>query len=318
MECPCVRRAGRQIYVDGSAAPDLLRQGARAAEGVARLRLDPSQHLRQRRRREDDRASGGSVFAPGSIRPDGPDSADDGERNRRAESEPRPHRSTITLVDLTIPVALMPAFNPSSSADSRVMMATTRAGSVTSISTFASRPSTSTERTTPRKRFRAESSSEPAAPRRRSISRAGTTRRLAASRSTPILLEDEARNNLILGLAGTLRDRPGYYPEFRLWLVEDGSEVVAAALQTPPFNLVLAQPADAAAATALADAVASEGIELPGVVGAKPEVDLFVDGWETRGMSTRRLRRAQRIYRLADVRFPTRVRGAPRVATGDD
>jgi predicted GNAT family acetyltransferase len=136
--------------------------------------------------------------------------------------------------------------------------------------------------------------------------------------ATPLLLEDEARNNLILGLAGTLRDRPGYYPEFRLWVVEDGSEVVAAALQTPPFNLVLAQPADAAAATALADAVASEGIELPGVVGATPEVDLFADGWETRGMSTRRLRRAQRIYRLTDVRFPTRVRGAPRVATGDD
>ena len=136
--------------------------------------------------------------------------------------------------------------------------------------------------------------------------------------ATPLLLEDEARNNLILGLAGTLRDRPGYYPEFRLWLVEDGSEVVAAALQTPPFNLVLAQPADDAAATALADAVASEGIELPGVVGATPEVDLFADGWEARGKSTRRLRRAQRIYRLTAVSSPTRVTGRPRVASAGD
>ena len=57
------------------------------------------------------------------------------------------HRSTITLVDLTTPAALIPAARPSSSTDSRVTIATTRAGSVTSISTRASSPSTSTDRT---------------------------------------------------------------------------------------------------------------------------------------------------------------------------
>jgi GNAT superfamily N-acetyltransferase len=136
--------------------------------------------------------------------------------------------------------------------------------------------------------------------------------------ATPLLLEDEARNNLILGIAGTLRDRPGYYSDFRLWLVEDDSEVVGAALQTPPFNLVLAKPADDAAATALADAVAGEGINLPGVVGATPEVTLFADAWETSSHSTRRLGRSQRIYRLSEVRSPTGVAGSPRVATARD
>ena len=38
----------------------------------------------------------------------------------------------------------------------------------------------------------------------------------------PLLLADEARHNLILGLAATLRDHPQLYPEHRLWLVEDG------------------------------------------------------------------------------------------------
>jgi hypothetical protein len=136
--------------------------------------------------------------------------------------------------------------------------------------------------------------------------------------ATPLLLEDEARNNLILGIAGTLRDRPKYYADFRLWLVEDGAEVVGAALQTPPFNLVLAQPADDAAVAALADAVADEGIDLPGVVGSTPEVDLFADAWETRGDGTRRLRRSQRIYRLTEVRSPTHATGSPRVATVED
>jgi len=139
-----------------------------------------------------------------------------------------------------------------------------------------------------------------------------------SSLATPLLLEDEARNNLIFGIATTLRDRPRHYPEFRLWLVEDGSEVVAAALQTPPFNLVLGRPADDAGATALADAIAGEGIDLPGVVGATPEADLFTDAWETCGNSTRSLRRAQRIYRLTETRPPEGVAGRPRVATVED
>jgi hypothetical protein len=64
------------------------------------------------------------------------------------------------------------------------MIATTRAGSVTSISTRARKPSTSTERTTPRKRFRAEIVSSLVGARSRSISAADTMRRLDASRST--------------------------------------------------------------------------------------------------------------------------------------
>jgi GNAT superfamily N-acetyltransferase len=136
--------------------------------------------------------------------------------------------------------------------------------------------------------------------------------------ASPLLLRDEARNNLILGLAGTLRDRPGYYPDFRLWLVEDGSGTIAAALQTPPYNLVLAEPTDDGAAAELADAIAADGIELPGVVGAPPEVDRFAAAWETRRGCARRLRRAQRIYRLSATRPPQGVVGRPRVATAGD
>jgi uncharacterized protein len=89
--------------------------------------------------------------------------------------------------------------------------------------------------------------------------------------ASPLLLRDEARHNLILGIAGTLRDQPDRYDEFRLWLVERGGDVVAAALQTPPYNLVLAQPEHDGALEALANAIAEEGIELPGVVAAIPE-----------------------------------------------
>ncbi|HZD86515.1 MAG TPA: hypothetical protein VE088_00745, partial [Gaiellaceae bacterium] len=91
----------------------------------------------------------------------------------------------------------------------------------------------------------------------------------------PLLLADEARHNLVFGIAGNLRD--GFYEEHRLWLVRDGGRPAAAALRTPPFHLVLARPASDAALDALASALAAE--PLPGVTGARPEVDAFAERW---------------------------------------
>ncbi len=136
--------------------------------------------------------------------------------------------------------------------------------------------------------------------------------------TTSLLLRDEARHNLILGIAGTLRDQPDRYDEFRLWVVEHRGEVAAAALQTPPHNLVVAQPSEDHALVALADAIASDSVELPGVVAALPEADRFADSWETRH-EVRRVRRvSQRIYRLTLLRAPDDVPGKERVATADD
>jgi hypothetical protein len=51
---------------------------------------------------------------------------------------------------------------------------------------------------------------------------------------TPLLMRDEARHNLFLGLASALVERPDRCPDRELWLVEDGGDVVGAALRTPP------------------------------------------------------------------------------------
>src|SRR5262249_41104511 len=92
-----------------------------------------------------------------------------------------------------------------------------------------------------------------------------------------LLLSDEARHNLILGIAGTVRDAPQLYPLRSFWLARYGDEVVVAALRTPPYNLVLARPRSPHALAALAEAVAGE--ELPGVVGAEPEAEEFAELW---------------------------------------
>jgi uncharacterized protein len=130
----------------------------------------------------------------------------------------------------------------------------------------------------------------------------------------PLLLTDEARNNLIFGVAGTIRD--GLYDDFRLWLVRDGDRPVAAALRTPPYNLVLAQPESEAALTALADALARE--QLPGVTGVVPEVDRFAESWAAAAGARARTNMRQGVYALEHVEPLPLVPGSARAATTDD
>jgi uncharacterized protein len=129
------------------------------------------------------------------------------------------------------------------------------------------------------------------------------------------LLADEARHNLLLGIAGTLRDQPSVYPEFGLWLVLDREQVVGAALRTPPLNLVLAQPAGDSVLHALVEDIDDE---LPGVVGALPEVEVFASAWSAKtGRATRSVM-GQGVYALERVRPMPTVDGVMRSATEDD
>jgi predicted GNAT family acetyltransferase len=132
----------------------------------------------------------------------------------------------------------------------------------------------------------------------------------------PLLLADEARHNLILGIAGTIRDTPDLYPLRSLWLVREGAEVVAAALRTPPYNLVLARPRSTTALAALAETVAGE--ELPGVTGTEPEVEEFAALWSQHSGIAGRVNMRQGVYALEQVQPLPAVPGSLRVATQDD
>jgi uncharacterized protein len=130
----------------------------------------------------------------------------------------------------------------------------------------------------------------------------------------PLLLADEARHNLVLGIAGNVRD--GLYEDFRLWLVRDGERPMGAALQTLSYNLILARPGSPEALTALVDAVAGE--ELPGVVGSVPEVEEFAELWARRTGRNTRTSMRQGVFALERVAPTPAVAGSARVATEDD
>ena len=131
----------------------------------------------------------------------------------------------------------------------------------------------------------------------------------------PLLLVDEARNNLVFGIAGSLVESPDRWAEKRFWVVTDGDKAVAAALRTPPYNLVLAAPHDDLALAALAAGIAEE---LPGVVGAHPEVDEFARLWAQAHTIEPRLIRNQGVYALERVAPVPVAPGASRTATKDD
>jgi uncharacterized protein len=136
-----------------------------------------------------------------------------------------------------------------------------------------------------------------------------------AEEATEFLLHDEPRHNLLLGLSGTLATKPDIYPERSFWIVREGDEVVACALRTAPYNLVLAQPRDDEALEVLADAIDDE---LPGVTAAVPEVDAFAEHWTREHGVTSRVVIGQGVYALERVIDPPPAPGSYREATEGD
>ncbi|HUH15323.1 MAG TPA: GNAT family N-acetyltransferase [Gaiellaceae bacterium] len=133
-------------------------------------------------------------------------------------------------------------------------------------------------------------------------------------RAAPLLLANEARHNLILGIAGTLRQSSGLYAEHELWLVADGGAVVGAALRTPPYNLVLGGGSDAAL-----ELMARElGGSIPGAVGSVPEIDVFIQACAAAHGVVPEPHMRQGVYALDQVVQPPRPPGRPRPATEAD
>ena len=134
-------------------------------------------------------------------------------------------------------------------------------------------------------------------------------------RAGPVLLADEARHNLALGILSTVVAHPEVYPEQHYWIVEAEDVVVGAALQTPPYNLILPRPLDDAALPVLARGIDED---LPGVTAALPEADAFASAWCEERRLRPQVRVAQGIYALEHVVPVTGVPGAMRPALVSD
>src|SRR6476646_9745538 len=194
------RRIRGGEHIGRSALRDLRSKSARRAEGVLRAGIDLRKDVGQRCGRVDG--------DPGDTRRRVRVCARRGSARRKQRAETAAKRrknhgastrypllthelhpkspfhqcSTMTDVDLITATMWLPGLIPSSATESAVTIAVSTAGSVTTISTWAIRPSTFTSRTIPLKRLRALMWRLVSSPRSRSISLAVTIRRLLESR----------------------------------------------------------------------------------------------------------------------------------------
>ena len=124
------------------------------------------------------------------------------------------------------------------------------------------------------------------------------------ARAETWLLEREAENNLILGLALQLEESvAGYEPPIYLATIERNSELLGCAYRTPPFNLGITRLPLEVMAPLAAD-VAEVYDSLSGVLGPDPQAAALAEAWA--GMRRVVVREAmrERIYRLECVIDP--------------
>ena len=134
-------------------------------------------------------------------------------------------------------------------------------------------------------------------------------------RAGALLEADEARHNLAFGILSTARAYPDLYPEARGWVALSDGMVVGAALRTPPHNVVVLRPTDPRALRLLAEAIDDD---LPGVVGAVPEVDVFAHEWASLHDLTIETRFEQGIYALQRAVPTSGTAGSMRPANAED
>lgn len=125
----------------------------------------------------------------------------------------------------------------------------------------------------------------------------------------PFLGDREAEHNLIFGICSNVQANPGLYGETPPYLavVMHGGSVVAAAIRTPPWRLVLSEIDHPTAVQLLAGDL--EGHALPGVQGPASVAAAFARAWSLRTGAPARPLRQMRIFRLTQIIPPSLAPG---------
>jgi predicted GNAT family acetyltransferase len=131
--------------------------------------------------------------------------------------------------------------------------------------------------------------------------------------------KQEVRNSLPLGIALNLQKQSDYYTRQRPYLatVEDGTKLVAAAVMTPPHNLLVASdyPEEHEAFTLLAQDLHTNGWPMPGVLGAAEVALSFAQIWQQLTGQAYREDIRERVFELTQVIPPRPGPGHLRAAT---
>ncbi|MGB3405822.1 MAG: GNAT family N-acetyltransferase [Microcoleaceae cyanobacterium] len=133
------------------------------------------------------------------------------------------------------------------------------------------------------------------------------------------LLRDAARNHLLLRITHTLIEHPERYtiPPY-LSIVKSHNSIIAVAIQTPPYGLVLSQIQDLQAIDLIIENLSQNQIKLPTVSGLPTETKAFVEKWSTLTQQSYHLEKQLRIHCLTQVNPINQSNGELRFATLQD
>ena len=133
------------------------------------------------------------------------------------------------------------------------------------------------------------------------------------------LVRHEAEHNLLLGILHTLRECPERFeaPPY-LALVQAESDTIAVAIRTPPRGLVLSKTLDLSALQLLAQDLAAQQVDLPGVTGSVQEVHAFTRIWKALTGKSHCIKLNLRIHQLEAVQPVAKAEGHLRQAATDD
>ena len=134
-------------------------------------------------------------------------------------------------------------------------------------------------------------------------------------RAGPFLEAREAEHNLILGICSALQRGAYTEPPYLAAVVED-DRVVATAIRTPPWQLVISEMDDQRAIDLLVADLVHE--PLPGWLGPVDAAQAFAERWQAATGQHPLPGLSERIFRLTTVRPPTGVPGEMTRATVAD
>lgn len=133
------------------------------------------------------------------------------------------------------------------------------------------------------------------------------------------LLTHPAEHNLLLGIIQTLIDYPQRYNSTPyLASVESDEKIVAVAIRTPPYGLVLSQITEDKAIRLIAQDLYQNKVEVPDVNSLKTEAKTFVQVWQDLTHKSYHLEMQLRIHQLNQVQPIPQVNGYLRLATESD
>jgi predicted GNAT family acetyltransferase len=125
----------------------------------------------------------------------------------------------------------------------------------------------------------------------------------------------EAEHNLLFGILDSLRRDASIFPEPPyLAAISVDRRVVAVAIRTPPYNLVLSEVDDPAAVDLIVDDLVASGDATPGASGPVESVRRLAERWTSRTGQPHRRQLSERTFRLSEVVTPRPTPGAMRMA----